>query len=198
MIRRGIGIGCGILTLLCALPFLRSMVQGMPLVFPRDAIVCLDTRRCRDWSPNSRYGLYFGVHADRFIVEYHGATCRECGGGLVVHGRSCRYYHTAQGFGAPVLEKHAEFHVPFLGYEEWSLYGLPFRTLTVSYLIPGTGAGAIALALWIIPWARGSSRRPRNGCTRCGYDLTGNVSGVCPECGTPVATGIADGRAAAS
>jgi hypothetical protein len=21
---------------------------------------------------------------------------------------------------------------------------------------------------------------------RCGYDLTGNVSGVCPECGTPV------------
>jgi hypothetical protein len=20
-------------------------------------------------------------------------------------------------------------------------------------------------------------------CTRCGYDLTGNVSGVCPECG---------------
>ena len=24
-------------------------------------------------------------------------------------------------------------------------------------------------------------------CTRCGYDLTGNVSGTCPECGTGVA-----------
>lgn len=23
-------------------------------------------------------------------------------------------------------------------------------------------------------------------CTRCDYDPTGNVSGVCPECGTPV------------
>ncbi|HXE54845.1 MAG TPA: hypothetical protein VN541_17625 [Tepidisphaeraceae bacterium] len=23
-------------------------------------------------------------------------------------------------------------------------------------------------------------------CIRCGYDLTGNISGVCPECGTPV------------
>lgn len=23
-------------------------------------------------------------------------------------------------------------------------------------------------------------------CTLCGYDLTGNVSGICPECGTPV------------
>ena len=30
------------------------------------------------------------------------------------------------------------------------------------------------------------SRRARYGagrCARCGYDLTGNVSGVCPECG---------------
>ena len=23
-------------------------------------------------------------------------------------------------------------------------------------------------------------------CARCAYDLTGNLSGVCPECGTPV------------
>jgi hypothetical protein len=23
-------------------------------------------------------------------------------------------------------------------------------------------------------------------CGRCGYDLTGNVSGICPECGTPI------------
>lgn len=30
------------------------------------------------------------------------------------------------------------------------------------------------------------ARRERTGfCARCGYDLTGNVSGVCPECGTP-------------
>ena len=24
-------------------------------------------------------------------------------------------------------------------------------------------------------------------CTKCQYNLTGNVSGVCPECGTPIA-----------
>ena len=23
-------------------------------------------------------------------------------------------------------------------------------------------------------------------CPRCGYDLTGNISGICPECGTPI------------
>jgi rubrerythrin len=27
-------------------------------------------------------------------------------------------------------------------------------------------------------------RLARGQCGRCGYDLTGNVSGVCPECGT--------------
>lgn len=28
--------------------------------------------------------------------------------------------------------------------------------------------------------------RQLNHCRSCGYNLTGNVSGVCPECGTPI------------
>jgi hypothetical protein len=31
----------------------------------------------------------------------------------------------------------------------------------------------------------GDFEPPATRCPRCGYDLTGNVSGVCPECGTP-------------
>ena len=31
-----------------------------------------------------------------------------------------------------------------------------------------------------------SRRRSKGLCTECGYDLTGNVSGKCPECGTLV------------
>ena len=48
--------------------------------------------------------------------------------------------------------------------------------------------------LFILPaaalWAGYRSFRARSAgrgahlCPRCGYDLTGNVSGVCPECGT--------------
>ncbi len=39
-------------------------------------------------------------------------------------------------------------------------------------------------------------RRMKLGlCLRCGYDLTGNVSGVCPECGTKIA--VQSERAAA-
>ncbi len=37
-----------------------------------------------------------------------------------------------------------------------------------------------ALLFWL------DRRRIRPGHCRCGYDLTGNVSGKCPECGTAV------------
>jgi hypothetical protein len=40
----------------------------------------------------------------------------------------------------------------------------------------------LALAVWV--WRNGR-RAPPGRCTTCGYDLTGNVSHVCPECGTP-------------
>lgn len=53
--------------------------------------------------------------------------------------------------------------------------------------------------IWLLPlvyiptmylWDRDltARRRTRLGqCLKCGYDLSGNVSGVCPECGEPIA-----------
>ncbi len=37
----------------------------------------------------------------------------------------------------------------------------------------------------VVLWCR-AHKCLENGCQKCGYDLTGNVSGVCPECGTAV------------
>ena len=34
-------------------------------------------------------------------------------------------------------------------------------------------------------WWRDRHRIPPGHCRKCGYDLTGNVSGRCPECGEP-------------
>ena len=43
----------------------------------------------------------------------------------------------------------------------------------------------ISVGLLIRPIRRRSYRR-QGRCSRCGYDLTGNESGTCPECGTEV------------
>ncbi len=34
-------------------------------------------------------------------------------------------------------------------------------------------------------WWFDRPKYPPSHCPKCGYDLTGNVSGVCPECGEP-------------
>ena len=47
---------------------------------------------------------------------------------------------------------------------------------------------SISVAAITIAWRRPRAFRPPR-CVECSYNLTGNVSGVCPECGTPVAKG---------
>ena len=85
----------------------------------------------------------------------------------------------------------------------WDALGFAFLTFRVS---PGDYtevAHAVALPHWVLflvtgvpPTVRGAKwtrralrrlrQRPTGHCVRCGYDLTANVSGVCPECGTAV------------
>jgi len=43
-------------------------------------------------------------------------------------------------------------------------------------------SGAIPVLFFI----RNFRRRPKGCCSGCGYSLTGNTSGTCPECGTPI------------
>lgn len=64
-----------------------------------------------------------------------------------------------------------------------------------SYNHPAPSFLRIVLPLWIpfllvtipagfIGWVD-RRRIPSHCCQKCGYDLTGNMSGICPECGTP-------------
>ena len=79
----------------------------------------------------------------------------------------------------------------------WRLDGpLPFcPDVLLPHRLVYWGGTFISMPLWIplvaalFPLAYGwLKRRPRNAhqCG-CGYDLTGNVSGRCPECGQPTA-----------
>ena len=60
---------------------------------------------------------------------------------------------------------------------------VPYNHIAIlASLLP---AGRATAWLW-----RRALRRKRGGrCPQCGYDLTGNVSGVCPECGRGAARG---------
>jgi hypothetical protein len=49
------------------------------------------------------------------------------------------------------------------------------------------GANVVGwIVLCEVAFARLPKRIPTSCCQDCGYDLTGNVSGVCPECGTSI------------
>ncbi|UCC29745.1 MAG: hypothetical protein JSU86_16260 [Phycisphaerales bacterium] len=45
---------------------------------------------------------------------------------------------------------------------------------------------AYVLACVVIACLEPNEPSPAGYCRKCGYDLTGNVSGVCPECGTEI------------
>ena len=78
-------------------------------------------------------------------------------------------------------------------------YGPPASTLQTDthrvthiglHYIPLVGVLATYPIIAMVTFIRGPlrryHRRKRGLCVRCGYNLTGNVSGVCPECGTRV------------
>lgn len=56
----------------------------------------------------------------------------------------------------------------------------------VEAIVPCWLAAVVTVAFPAVRLRNVFRRRRVGHCTDCGYDLTGNVSGVCPECGTKV------------
>jgi hypothetical protein len=75
----------------------------------------------------------------------------------------------------------------------WSLptiASMPFGSGTVRFIVVPLWIPLVLFAMYpTIAFIRGPARRWRRRraglCIRCGYDLTGNVTGVCSECGRP-------------
>ncbi len=61
-----------------------------------------------------------------------------------------------------------------------------YCTVNISLLIPVLLTGAYPIFVFIRGPLRRYRRRRRGLCLTCGYDLEGNLSGVCPECGTVI------------
>lgn len=64
--------------------------------------------------------------------------------------------------------------------------GLGFTTDSVGATIILIVAAVLSYRLVGKSGGRGKAQGATAACPGCGYDLTGNVSGVCPECGRPV------------
>ena len=57
----------------------------------------------------------------------------------------------------------------------------PYHAVSAPLWLPLLLVALPTAFLWYL-----DRRLPRGHCQACGYDLTGNVSGVCPECGEKV------------
>ncbi len=72
--------------------------------------------------------------------------------------------------------------------ETYSVAGvLPFRPVWTGQLICGsfwfTVVALLRTSWWVLRRGWRDHRAQRDRCTACNYDLRGNASGVCPECG---------------
>ena len=70
-------------------------------------------------------------------------------------------------------------------YHFWAPGGVTFIHIPV-WILVALFAAYPTIAVIRSPARRRRSRMKRGLCLKCGYDLTGNESGVCPECGTKI------------
>jgi len=76
--------------------------------------------------------------------------------------------------GLPIL-----FSLPNVHRYDWRRIGTLWERVALPFWLPLL---IIAIATGIL-WYQDRRRFEAGQCRRCGYDLSGNVSGICPECG---------------
>jgi hypothetical protein len=121
------------------------------------------------------------VASDWWQVGYcsipSGLGCVVCGGGIGVW--SGEYLTAVLGLNGGFWTWRGHFGLNWVPrIERINGSRLIYMPLWMIALVPAV----IALYCW-----RRERRRPRYGhCQACGYNLTGNVTGRCPECGTVI------------
>ncbi len=115
-----------------------------------------------------RYRWSLGVGGG--VIRLGTGSLMFVGDPLQLGGLRCRVHLpdslAALGFEAPICEKH-----------DWGSW-----EIIVPLWLPCLVLGGLRTAAWL----HVRQTRPDPVCGTCGYCLTGNVSGRCPECGTRV------------
>jgi hypothetical protein len=159
---------------------------------PSEGFFGLTDSHCRRAGAHSRLHL-IGVASQSGLVGRRKKLIPECGSQRK-RGERCLGNWTGPGSG--VISK--EFYHFGFGYAAGSYLDYRpqsdgsrrrehFRLLTIPSWVPPLLTAL--LPAWWFPRAWRNRRRlrriARGECGACGYAMTGNTSGVCPECGTP-------------
>ena len=149
-----------------------------------------DFHTSRDSWPGRRHSLRAMLRTHWLELRFYSYRCDWCGRFDPNHDEGCIGEHISDG---PI---------------DWIPNLRPRVRLPGLHLAAGgwpmAGYTSLALSLWPLlvlfaaypTWAfvhgplRRHQRRRHGRCIQCGYNLTGNTSGVCPECGTRLAPHI--------
>lgn len=143
----------------------------------RWAGVCLSTLLLATWiGTHWVYAAVIAAPPLRDIEGDPGSSGLEIGGGALV----------------------IRVQTPPYDWVEWRFYrGViePAQRGMRSALIPKYHYGGLWIPLWLplvlvagLTGRAGRLARPKGCCRRCGYELTGNTTGLCPECGAAAGT----------
>jgi hypothetical protein len=131
----------------------------------------------------SRAGIFYpaaGMAVNPYLL-YRGAVAR----GLQSVPSPGRYHYEQVGAGSPELFRVAGFQ---LTTGAWPAAKDPYRRHRLTLVVPlwfvTVVTAAAPLGLVLRRFRQREPSHPR--CLACGYNLTGNVSGVCPECGRAI------------
>lgn len=133
---------------------------------------------------------YFFRH--NFVIKHKFLTC--CKGSGWDHEANCESdrMEAARKFGIPMDQVSgtlafrdevraslmgAEYRVGQVGNDKWRSWEIPVWMLSALF--------AVYPFVCLLRTFRLAYRFFSGHCTKCSYNLTGNTSGVCPECGTP-------------
>jgi hypothetical protein len=110
-----------------------------------------------------------------FVYLEHGMLCGTRSG--LPAGTALPWYGHLKVFRSGVYE-------PWAPVPQFELSGpWPYFKFPIHLVLPVF----IAMMVYpLLPFVVKRGRRKRGLCVRCGYNLTGNVSGRCPECGREV------------
>lgn len=121
------------------------------------------------------FAVCWVVSLKKIVVLHYSSVFIGCGNGLVGGGVGVAQYQGSLGFEFDDNLTMNWLRPDFRWDSTMGDFGL---------VVPAWIPTVLIITPTIILWRRDRRLLP-NHC-KCGYDLTGNVSGVCPECGTPI------------